>query len=47
MLSMSAKDKEFIDEILDIFNNREDTLDVKLAKLAKETNKDKSRLGLC
>ena len=35
MLSMSAKDKEFIDEILDIFNNREDTLDVKLAKLAE------------
>ena len=35
MLSMSAKDKEFIDEIIDIFNNREDTLDVKLAKLAE------------
>ncbi|GIR28770.1 hypothetical protein CM15mP43_03940 [bacterium] len=35
MLSMSAKDKEFIDEILDIFNNREDTLDVKLAKLVE------------
>ena len=35
MLSMSAKDKEFIDEILDIFNNREDTLDVKLVKLAE------------
>ena len=35
MLSMSAKDKEFIDEILDIFNNREDSLDVKLAKLVE------------
>ena len=35
MLSISAKDKEFIDEIIDIFNNREDTLDVKLAKLAE------------
>ena len=35
MLSISAKDKEFIDEILDIFNNREDTLDVKLAKLVE------------
>ena len=35
MLSMSAKDKEFIDEIIDILNNREDTLDVKLAKLAE------------
>ena len=35
MLSMSAKDKEFIDEILDIFNNHEDSLDVKLAKLVE------------
>ena len=35
MLSMSAKDKEFIYEILDIFNNREDSLDVKLAKLVE------------
>ena len=35
MLSMSAKDKEFIDEIIDIFNNREDSLDVKLAKLVE------------
>ena len=33
MLNIRAKDKEFIDEILDIFNNSEDKLDIKLAKL--------------
>ena len=33
MLNIRAKDKEFIDEILDIFNNSEDKLDIKLVKL--------------
>ena len=33
MLNVRAKDKKFIDEILDIFNNNGDKLDVKLAKL--------------
>ena len=33
MLNIRAKDKKFIDEILDIFNNSEDKLDIKLVKL--------------
>ena len=33
ILNIRAKDKKFIDEIIDIFNNGEDKLDIKLVKL--------------